>query len=86
VPFDLLTLILLGIIEGGGGVTFVPGRGPVPVPTPGLRESSPALRDAFLGLAIHALASMIEDEQSRHVAQRTGLQGIEQAGRQLRVT
>lgn len=63
-----LVYILFGIIDDAPGVVWVPGKGPVPV-DPGWGRRLTALarpkRDLLTALAMHELASTIEDEATR---------------------
>jgi subtilisin family serine protease len=74
--------ILLGLIEGGGGIVLPPGGPPVPV-DPGWSLLAPEKRDVLLGLAVTQLAEGVEDLEARRMLTRAGRVAIERAAKRI---
>ncbi len=74
----IVVQILFGVTQDGGGVIFVPGKGPVPVGPWGPRVEHLAVekRDILVGLAVTELASMLGDEAGRREVNRAALQSM----------
>lgn len=69
--------ILFGITQDGGGLGWVPGRGPIPVGPWGPLESlAPDKRDILVGLAMTELAGMLGDEAGRRELDRAALNAM----------
>jgi hypothetical protein len=80
--------ILWGIIGDGGGLCWLPGKGPVPVGPDPLRTwsmLSPTKRDVLTGLALSEMANLISDGQMRQEVRTAGLKLAKQAASQLRI-
>jgi hypothetical protein len=81
--------ILFGIIGDGGGVIWVPGIGPVPVPPSGPLNAysglSPAKRDVLVGLALSEMANLINNADVQQEVRTTGLKLVKQAANRLQV-
>jgi hypothetical protein len=85
----LVAFILFGVSQDGGGVIFVPGRGPVPIdpwgPLIDMSRVSPGVRDAMASLAIHELAGLIEDEEAQRAMKRVALSSVKRAADKLMI-
>ena len=79
--WEIVARILFGVANDGGGVVWVPGRGPVPVDPWG--PLSPAERDILTGLALSRLAGEIEDHEVSASVRSAAIAGVAKATRQL---
>lgn len=78
----LVARVIIGLIEGGSGIIFLPGSGPVPVdPAPFRKWGAlfPSQRDVLMGLAIHAYASLVGNAKARRQIEISGLETIKRA-------
>jgi hypothetical protein len=73
--------ILFGVIQDGGGLGYQPGGKPVPIDP--RRNLDPATWRALTGLAVHELASAIDDAEIQRVVGRAGLDLVHKAIREL---
>ena len=83
----LYSRILWGVIQDGGGVVWIPGRGPVPVGPWG--PLSHVSQDLLSGFTAHALAGEMNDHGLRRELQavsiramQTSLNKLEESSRQ----
>ena len=70
VRFDrwaLVARILFGVINDGGGLIWIPGKGPVPVGpwNPDMEQVTPAVRDMLAALAVFELSGLVGDRTGR---------------------
>jgi hypothetical protein len=87
--YAIYAKILFGIIGGGGGATWLPGTGPVPIDPEGTFRTwsmlSPTKRDVLVGLAMSEMANLISDGKMRLEAKTVGLKLMKQAASRLRL-
>jgi len=89
VPLDrwrwkLVARILFGVINDGGGVIWVPGRGPIPIDPWGplqMEEVTPEIRDALAAMAVHEVAALSEDAASARGMQKAALTSLRLAAK-----
>ena len=77
----IVATILFGVVSDGGGLVWVPGRGPIPVDPWG--PLSPAERDILTALATSRLATNIEDPAIGRSMRAAATEAIVTAARQL---
>jgi len=82
----LVARILFGVTQDGGGVIWVPGRGPVPVDPGGpmhLERVTPEVRDVLAALAVHELAGLSDDVTSASSMRKASLSAVMRATEKL---
>jgi hypothetical protein len=59
--------ILFGVTNDGGGLVWVPGRGPIPIGpwTTNVEHVTPAVRDTLASLAIFEMAALVGDQATQ---------------------
>lgn len=76
-PFERVDAIvmhlLLGVAVGAGGFGLLPGGQLVPIGPHVERTLNPATRQALTGLALHEMASIVDDEGVRQTVEQAGL-------------
>lgn len=80
--WKLVAKILFGVSNDGGGVIWVPGRGPIPIDPWGplhLEAVTPEIRDALAALAVHEVAALSEDSTSARSMQKAALTSLKRA-------
>lgn len=91
VPLDrwrwkLVARILFGVTTDGGGVIWVPGRGPIPIDPWGplhMEVVTPEVRDALAAMAVHEVATLSEDAASARSMQKAALASLGRATERL---
>lgn len=90
VPLDrrwkLVAKILFGVTTDGGGLVWVPGRGPIPIDPWGplkMEEVTPEVRDALAAMAVYEMAALSEDSESASTIQKAALSSLRRAADQL---
>jgi hypothetical protein len=84
--WQLAARVLFGVTQDGGGVIFVPGRGPVPVDPWGpmrMEQVTPAVRDALASLAVFELTTLIEDPSYQRVIRQDAIASMKRAANRL---
>jgi hypothetical protein len=79
--------VLFGITNDGGGVLWVPGQGPIPIPsgpwTTDMEEVTPAVCDMLASLAAFELSSLVEDDVSKASMRRAAINAVKRNVDQL---
>jgi hypothetical protein len=75
---------MFGVIQDGGGVIFIPGRGPISIP-PWTPRLSPARTDVLTGLAVSQISDAFSDPELRALATRLANELLEKGVRSLQV-
>lgn len=91
VPLDrwrwkLVARILFGVTSDGGGMIWVPGRGPIPIDPWGplqMEAVTPEVRDALAAMAVHEVAALSEDSASARSMQKAALTSLKRAADRL---
>ena len=84
----LVAQILFGVIHDGGGVIWVPGKGPVPVDPwepINVDQVSVEVRDMLVALAVHEFAGLSEDVTSVRAVRKASLAAVKRATERLAV-
>ena len=63
--YEMVSIILFGVIQDGGGVVVVPGGPPIPEPPWGWEQLPPAIRNVLIGAAFSRLSGLLPDQLAR---------------------
>lgn len=90
VPLDrqwkMAARILFGVTTDGGGLIWVPGRGPIPIDPWGpmqIEEVTPEVRNALAAMAVYEMAALSEDSASARSMQKAALSSLRRAADRL---
>ncbi|TWW10826.1 peptidase S8 [Planctomyces bekefii] len=84
--WKLMARILFGVTADGGGLIWVPGRGPVPIDPWGplqIEDVTPEVRNALAAMAVYEMATLNEDSSSASSMQKAALSSLRSAADRL---
>ena len=77
--YEMVAIILFGVIQDGGGVVVVPGGPPIPEPPWGWEQLSPAIRNVLIGAAFSRLSALLPDKLAQGQLEEVGIGMISRA-------
>lgn len=83
--WEVIMSILFGVTQDGGGLGWLPGRGPVPIDPwgPKLDRTSQAKRDILLGMAVGEISSLLSDPEQAKTLDNASVELMTAAVRKL---